>query len=335
MNFDSFNIGTIASLVEINPGTDYTADPYVLVYQPYLSNFERHDYVIEVENRVGTFVTGEKILQTNTLLSKTTIVVGDETGLAVGEKVLQGSANGIVDTIQAAADTIIVKGVNGTFAVNATPLTSASNGSFTTSVTSVSTNSSITSTAKGLINSSNASHIIVKRIQFDNLFQETLQVVGQSSGATANIVTIEPQLSTLQIGFNANIEANVVTANGTVTSLEIVDSGAGYRDNEELTFVSADGLKTGTAISSVEGYGTGTGYYKTTKGFLSSDSKIHDGDFYQEYSYEILSRIPLDRYADMFKKVMHTAGTRFFGGVMIETEKSANVKYADSSITTS
>ena len=330
LTFDSFSLGTISTLTEINPGTDYTVDPYVLVHQPYISTFDKHDYIMEIENLNGAYIDGEKILQTNTLLSKTTIVVGDETGLAVGEKVLQGSANGIVDTIQADADTIIVKDVNGTFAVNATPLTSASNGSFTTSVTSVSTNSSITSTAKGLIKSSNASHIIVKRIQFDNLFQETLQVVGQSSGATANIVTIEPQLSTLQIGFNANVEANVVTANGTVTSLEITDSGAGYRDNEEMTFVSADGLRTGSAIGTVSGYGTGTGYYKTEKGFLSDDSKIHDSDFYQEYSYEVLSRIPLERYAEMFKKVMHTSGTRFFGGVLIETDKSANIAYTAS-----
>jgi hypothetical protein len=52
---------------------------------------------------------------------------------------------------------------------------------------------------------------------------------------------------------------------------------------------------------------------------------IHDGDYYQEYSYEILSKISVDRYADMFKKVMHTAGTKFFGSALIVEEDSLPV----------
>jgi hypothetical protein len=53
---------------------------------------------------------------------------------------------------------------------------------------------------------------------------------------------------------------------------------------------------------------------------------IHDGDYYQEYSYEILSKISVDRYGDMFKKVMHTAGTKFFGSALVVEEDSATVE---------
>jgi hypothetical protein len=60
---------------------------------------------------------------------------------------------------------------------------------------------------------------------------------------------------------------------------------------------------------------------------------IHDGDYYQEYSYEVLSKISLDRYADMFKKVMHIAGTKFFGSALIVEE--ANVALTLSQIGTS
>jgi hypothetical protein len=91
-------------------------------------------------------------------------------------------------------------------------------------------------------------------------------------------------------------------------------------------------LRSGTAVANVSGSGIGSGYYKTLNGQLSSVSKIHDGDFYQEYSYEILSRIPLDRYAEIFKKVMHTAGTRFFGGVLLEQVVDSPLAYADSTI---
>lgn len=334
LTFDSFTIGTIGRLAELNPGTGYTVDPYVLVDQPYLSGFGKADYIMEVSSPTGTFIDGERLLQTNTTLSKTTLIIGDETGLAVGEKVIQGSANGIIDTIQASANTIIVKDVGGTFQVNATPLTSGSNVSFSTSVTSVSTNSSITSTAKGIVKGSNSTHILVKRIQFDNLFQPALEVTGQISGATATIVGVAEDGSLLPIGLNANVVANTVTANGYVTGIDVVDSGLGYKTGEELTYTSQDGLRSGTVIANVFGIGTGTGYYKDTKGQLSSTAKVQDGDYYQEYSYEVLSRVPLARYADMFKKVMHTAGTRFFGGVVLEDKFVANVAYADSAANT-
>lgn len=332
LTFDAFTIGTIASLTEINPGSDYTVDPYVLVDQPYLSGFGLNDYIIEItDGNGGTFLPGERVLQTNTSLSKTTLVLSDETGLAVGEKVLQGSANGIIDTIQATADTIIVKDVNGTFQVNATPITSASNPIFSGTISSVSTNSAITSTAKGIVKSSNSTHVKVKRIQFDNLFQPTLNITGQVSDAIATIVSVVEDESVLPIGLNANVFANVVTANGSVTGIDVNDSGLGYKNGEELIFVSEDGTRSGAAIANVYGMGTGAGYYKNTKGQLSSTAKVQDGDYYQEYSYEVLSRIPLDRYADMFKKVMHTAGTRFFGGVVLEDKFDANVAYASSS----
>lgn len=334
LTFDSFTIGTIATLVEINPGTGYTVDPYVLADQPYLSGFGKNDYIMEVSSPTGAFLDGERLLQTNTSLSKTTLVVSDETGLAVGEKVIQGSANGIVDSIQASANTIIVKDVGGTFQANATSLTSGSNSSFSATVSSVSTNSSITSTAKGIVKGSNSTHILVKRIQFDNLFQPSLTVTGQLSGATATIVGVAEDTSLLPIGLNANVVANTVTANGSVTGIDITDSGLGYRTGEELTYISEDGLRSGTVVANVYGIGTGTGYYKNTKGQLSSTAKIQDGDYYQEYSYEVLSRIPLARYADMFKKVMHTAGTRFFGGVVLEDKFEANVAYADSAANT-
>jgi hypothetical protein len=334
LNFDSFIIGTIGRITEINPGTGYTVDPYVLVEQPFLSGFGKADYIMQISGATGSFLTGERLLQTNTTLSKTTLVISDETGLAVGEKVIQGTANGIIDTIQATANTIIVKDVGGTFQANATTLTSGSNGSFSATVSSVSTNSAITSTAKGIIKGSNSTHLFVKRIQFDNLFQPTLTVTGQVSGSVGTIVSVQEDDDLLPIGLNANVYANTVTANGSVTGIQITDSGLGYKTGEELTYISEDGLRTGTVVANVFGIGTGTGYYKDTKGQLSSTAKVQDGDYYQEYSYEVLSRIPLARYADMFKKVMHTAGTRFFGGVVLEDRFVANVEYADSAAVT-
>jgi hypothetical protein len=179
---------------------------------------------------------------------------------------------------------------------------------------------------------SGANTVFVKRQQFDNKFELNKTLTGVSTGVTANLIQIEEFTGRYPIGFNARIDGNAFSANGVVTNLQVIDSGYGYSNNQTLVFSSEDGERSGTARAIVKGSGTGSGFYKTSKGFLSNISKVHDGDYYQEYSYDVLSRLPLDKYADMFKKVMHTAGTRFFGTVVIDTVSNTNVGIASHSL---
>lgn len=188
----------------------------------------------------------------------------------------------------------------------------------------------ITSTAKGIVKTSNTTVITVKRLTFENTFKEGTQILGDISGTSADVTAVLEDTSLLYpIGLNANIEANVITANGQITQLDIIDSGIGYSNSDILQYTSADGLRSGSIKVVVDGHGIGKGYYKSSKGFLSEDMYIHDGDYYQEYSYEILSKISVDRYGDMFKKVMHTAGTKFFGSAQIIEEDSVTVELSE------
>jgi len=52
-----------------------------------------------------------------------------------------------------------------------------------------------------------------------------------------------------------------------------------------------------------------------TRGFLDSDKKLQDNDYYQNYSYEVQTKIPFDKYFEVLKKVTHVAGTKAFGKV--------------------
>ena len=188
----------------------------------------------------------------------------------------------------------------------------------------------ITSTAKGIVKFANTSTVLVKRLTFENTFKPGTIMIGDVSGTTANVIGISEDLSLIYpIGLNAEIEANVITASGQVTSLQVIDSGIGYTNSDVVQYTSADGKRSGTIKVVIDGHGIGKGYYKSSKGFLSEDMYIHDGDYYQEYSYEILSKISVDRYADMFKKVMHTAGTKFFGSALIVEEDSATVELSE------
>lgn len=187
--------------------------------------------------------------------------------------------------------------------------------------------------AQGIVKSANTSTVLVKRINFENTFIPGESITGQFSGTSATLISVAEDASSASIGVNANIEANVVTANGTITNLEVIDSGIGYSNSEVVQYTSADGSRSGTGKVVIDGSGRSRGYYKSSRGFLSNDQYLHDGDYYQEYSYEILTKVSFDRYQDMFKKVLHVAGTRVFGSALVieENDKPINVKQIETS----
>ena len=174
-------------------------------------------------------------------------------------------------------------------------------------------------TAQGIIKDvANSSSFTVKRIEFENTFIPGETVSGTLSGATATLIAASEDGDSMSIGVNATVDANVVITNGTIKTLQVVDSGLAYANSEIVQYYSEDGSRSGTGKAIIDGHGISKGYYKSSKGFLSADMKVHDGDYYQEYSYEILSRISFDRYSDMYKKVMHVAGTKLFGSTAID-----------------
>jgi hypothetical protein len=256
-------------------------------------------------------------------------------GFLPGDRVYQSTTpvmNASVQSIFSNTTGDYVRVSGNTSAINVTTsntLLSYSNPYVSANVSAVSS-FQITSTAKGIVKSANTSVVRVKRLTFENTFQPGTQLLGDVSGASANVIGITEDLDVLYpIGLNADIEANVISANGQITSLQIVDSGIGYSNGDVLQYTSADGSRSGSVKVVIDGHGIGNGYYRSSKGFLSEDMYIHDGDYYQEYSYEILSKISVDRYADMFKKVMHTAGTKFFGSALVVEEDSATVELTE------
>lgn len=333
LDFQKFDIGVIGSLTGIDPGADYNIDPYVLVYEPLIAAFDRNDYVFRISDSTGIFTPGERILQTSTSLQYYELTVDDETGFTIGEAIYQGTlgsetANAVIVDIFPANNIIKVNNVQGTLANNVSIYSRISAAdALVQGVDAVSE----TATAKGIVKAgSNSSVLYVKRITFNNTFDPGREIIGTSSGVSANIVSILEDETVRQIGLNANVEANVVTANGTVTALQVTDSGFGYSNSEVVNFVSEDGARQGEAKLIVSGSGTGAGYWKSTKGFLSSDKFLHDSDYYQEYSYEVLTKLPFEKYAEIFKKTMHTAGTRVFGSVVLIEEADISMTSPES-----
>lgn len=266
--------------------------------------------------------------------------VDSNTNFEPGNKILQSiTANGIL--VSSNSSTLVVKNVMGTFVPgsvtsNASPSTgsatissvansqvfkligSTSNGQSVISNTEPYTASAL---AKGIIKiNSNNTFLSLRRISLFTEFAVSNTVVGKTTGTQANVVSVSIDPTSNVIGDNAVITANVVATQGTIGGVEVTDSGLGYLHNEGLTLSSLDGARFASGKANVATQGIGSGYYSSTKSFLNDTKYIQDGEYYQNYSYEIQTTIPIDKYFDTLKEVLHVAGKKMYGKVVKTTD---------------
>lgn len=141
---------------------------------------------------------------------------------------------------------------------------------------------------------------------------------------SATIVTIKDEGV---LGDNADIKANV-GANGTITGLRTLDSGYAYKQGESVILQATDRpLATSAVVTlGLSGVANAEGYYATTRSHVSSArGYIQDSEYYQEFSYEIISAISLDRYRDYALKLVHPAGQALFGKFRSQSNAYVNV----------
>lgn len=174
-----------------------------------------------------------------------------------------------------------------------------------------------TSGARGIVKEANSTNVSVKRLNFANSFLLTENITGSLTGSYANVIAFFSSSGATPIGLNAVVSANVQTSSGSVSAIDVYDSGFGYLPGEIAEFVSSDGTRTGTMKINLGKKGMSEGFYKNKKGQLSASKYIYDGEYYQDFSYEIISEIHVDKYADMLKKVLHVAGTKFFSSTIV------------------
>jgi hypothetical protein len=260
LSYDSYDIGKIRRLLQINGGTGYNFPPYVVIYEPVTALLQKKDMILTITGATGNFQESEFITQG--------------------------------------------------------------------------------STARGFVQFANSSTLKVERL---NLFDNTsftyttntsTKVVGFNSGVEANVVWVEQNPTSNLLGFNAVVSSEASVSNGAIISGEVVDSGFGYVHNEQLTFGTEQNI--GTAVAKVETMGKTRGFYQSKGGFLSDQKKLFDGNYYQEYSYEIRSSITLDKYEDMLRKILHVAGTKYFARFVYRSDMDSAVNtFSGVSITTS
>ena len=157
--------------------------------------------------------------------------------------------------------------------------------------------------------------LLVERNAFNIAFQSSYPITGSSTGASADVDGVADDPSSSALGDNAIITGTVIAANGIATSVEVIDSGYGYIPDGDVTLEREGFEFIITAKSNVTTQGIGEGYWRTTTSHLNSEKKIHDNIYYQEYSYDVISGLSLNRYENILKRVLHVAGNELFGSV--------------------
>jgi hypothetical protein len=96
----------------------------------------------------------------------------------------------------------------------------------------------------------------------------------------------------------------------------------GYPVQSILT--NASGLIKSVFVSSfqdeIASFYDNLGYYSSDRGKIGvSNQKILDSHFYQDYSYVIESKTPIEKWRDLIKSTTHPAGFKLFGQVDVES----------------
>jgi len=148
---------------------------------------------------------------------------------------------------------------------------------------------------------------------------------GYSSDPTVTVT--EPDIKDLQIsdgfggfwGQDAVVTASAGNEKGIVTGVTLIDSGFGYKKNENLIMTNPTNETTVFGVGIVENAGIGTGYWSDNISFISDDKRIQDSNFYQIFSYEIGSARMIETYRNLVESLVHPTGIALFGKFSIKS----------------
>ena len=144
-------------------------------------------------------------------------------------------------------------------------------------------------------------------------------------GILPSVSVIDEEVSDLDIsdgaggfkGRNAVITRSFLP--GSIADIAVINGGRSYNAIDAVTVTNTTRAATNAVGDPVvSGVVLEDGSYKGTRGFLSSDQRIQDNYYYQEFSYVIKSPTALKTYRDIVRSTIHPAGTKLFGQIDIE-----------------
>ena len=159
----------------------------------------------------------------------------------------------------------------------------------------------------------------------------TLDEVVVNVGGTGYSVEDSVEFTTDGMGIGAEGKIESVDSNGSIKTIKLSDSGINYRttDTTQPIITSGAGVGTLLGVSGGEALDSRVGYYVDNNGILSSNKKLQDNYYYQDFSYVVKSSKGLNEYSDLMKKIIHPAGTKMFGDAFLRDLRSAKADKTD------
>ena len=293
LNYTStaISIGSITSLIITDPGEGYGQDPFFIAYDPLSKHVERYDFFIryadegEEENLLKTFRVGEKIFVS-------------EGGVPSETKIAR------IFDFDIANREIRARRLFWTPSDYDDPVDSG--------------------------------NTLNRSVYAD--FRNGETITGEITGVSAVIENVDEMRMHPHVGRNALINSTALTGSGFATDLKIENSGFGYfgknynssfdvyEPGENLTLASFFDSEKNVLVKGYLGkQGIAPGTHPNRRSFLSSDKYLLDSDFYQEYSYQVLTALPFTKYKQTLIDVLHMAGSKPFGGYVGTSEESIDI----------
>ncbi len=159
-------------------------------------------------------------------------------------------------------------------------------------------------------------------IQGDILFQEfTYSVLGEffiQSPGTGYVVGNKIFVSGTGSGFYSVVE--VTGLGGSIKKISIRKSGVNFFNQVTGTIINDTGTNsTATILFNPTAVTNYPGFFRSNNGKLSSNKKIQDGNYYQEFSYELRSGLSINKYFSVLNKIIHPAGMKMFGAILLQS----------------
>ena len=355
-----FDIGTISKFININPGENYVNDVWAIARDDVIINFERYEQNLLIADYSSQFSVGDIVTQNGvdgliTALDNTLqfIVVrpyayyGFNSTAPLFHKGVQYDVlaverdystkkygdNAIVDTSTNFSSGRIskVKIINSGFGyVDGTDVYLKDDfGIIHAKGKMIAASQGVTQGFWGSLSSHiNGYQVVPKQNQDKDIKlkdQMALDALRVAVGLSSTITGLDTWLQTTASDGFANIDMNKDGNQNSadavawyklvnnLASKDIVDRWnnilkADFR--EQPFFEEAENVLY-TYVEDVE-------YY-------DSKMKIQDSDYYQEYSYEILSTVDIEKYRDVLKQNVHLAGTKVFGNFVYNKKFERNI----------
>lgn len=137
------------------------------------------------------------------------------------------------------------------------------------------------------------------------------------------------------LGDNASVKADI-GADGTITGVRVVDSGFSHNQNEVVNLNDSGRTDSTQAVVklTLQNVANSEGYYSSSRSHVSTiRGIIQDSNKYQEFSYEIMTPLSLQRYKDVVLDLAHPAGQALFGQYQSSSEIAVDVVATANNVT--